>query len=68
MEKQTLSDKIHRNAYEDTPDLDDLIDVNDVKDFIKEIKLYSKILDIKGKEHFLISEEDLHKLAGDKLL
>lgn len=72
MTEETLSDKIHRNSYEDTPDLDSLIDVKDVKDFIKKLKEELKLLhdnedSIFGSDEYIFLKEVIDKLAGKEL-
>jgi len=66
-ERFVLSEKRHRNAYEDEPDLDWLYDEKDVKKFIRKLK--EEITEIGftdvvyKKDIFMI----IKKLAGDEL-
>jgi len=66
MKDLSLSSKIHRNAYEDTTDLPDLLDVPDVKEFITKI-----INEIEGynDSSFMLSPiiDKIKKLAGSEL-
>jgi len=59
MEKQTLSDKIIPFRYKRK---DDGIQVENVKEFIKELK---EIVCNKG---YVIKEDEIDKLAGEKLI
>jgi hypothetical protein len=78
-EEFNLSDKQHRNAYEDTEDLDNLYDEKDVKEFIQLLKKMPNAegdincqcvsgKNIEGGKDFVCDFcINLNKLAGDKL-
>ena len=70
MEKQTLSDKIiiPYHCHDSR-----IIHVDDVKEFIKELKLLKdnreKFYDMNDKKHYIvIAIEDIDKLAGERLI
>jgi hypothetical protein len=72
---KSLSEKSHRNAYEDTPDLDNQYDEKDVKEFIRLLKeacgendLDVMLLDGEDGDITIPLLEYIDKLAGDKLI
>ena len=65
-----LSDKVHRTAYEDNEDLDNLYDEQDVKEFIKRLK--SDMCDFLVPSKLNNNDYEslmnmIDRLAGDKL-
>ena len=65
MKEFNLSDKIDENAYGNGIDL---LDVQDVKEFIKRLKAFAKNrIDWKTGEDYYKFCEELNKLAGKKL-
>jgi len=57
-----LSEKRHRNAYEDTPELDWIYDERDIKEFVKRLKDMIIRFGTCGLE-----QDELNRLLGSRL-
>ena len=71
---KSLSEKSHRNAYEDTPDLDNQYDEKDIKEFIRLLKEEIEEPPIDNESIIGFSVQNirfnriLDKLAGGELI